>query len=286
MSLVTLSEILAESREKKYAVGAFDTFDELNTEAVVSAAEEKNVPVILMVCDYSFNSPNADRFFAHTLERCRTASVPVCMHLDHGPSFEAVMQAIHYGCSSVMIDGSSLPFEENVAITKKVMEVAHACGVSVEAEIGHVAGHEGNTDDGNVADETAYTKLEDAVRFYEETKVDALAVAIGTVHGVYKGVPKLDFERLDAIRERIPAPLVMHGGSGLSEQNFKDAIAHGISKVNFYTGMSLAGANAAREYLNANKIADLGEAVETGYNASKQVVLQHLDIFGTQPIGR
>ncbi len=286
MSLVTLTEILAESREKKYAVGAFDTFDAMNTEAVISAAEEKNVPVILMVCDYSFEAPNADRFFADALNRCRTASVPVCMHLDHGPSFEAVMKAIHYGCSSVMIDGSSLSLEENVAITKKVVEVAHACGVSVEAEIGHVAGHEGNTDDGNVADETAYTRLADAVRFYEETKVDALAVAIGTVHGVYKGEPKLDFDRLDAIREKIPVPLVMHGGSGLSEQNFKDAIRHGISKVNFYTGMSLAGANAAREYLDANKIADLGEAVEIGYKASKDVVLKHLDIFGTQPLSK
>lgn len=284
MSLVTLKEILSETREGKYAVGAFDTFDALNTEFIIAAAEKKNVPVILMVCDYSFDTPTSDRFFAHALERARTATVPVCMHLDHGPSFESVMKAINYGCSSVMIDGSSLPFDENVALTRKVVEAAHACGISVEAEIGHVAGHEGNTDDGNVADETAYTRVEDAVAFYEATGVDALAVAIGTVHGVYKGEPKLDFDRLDAIREKIPVPLVMHGGSGLSEQNFKDAIAHGISKVNFYTGMSVAASNAARDYLNENKIADMGEAIEIGYTAAYNMVCDHLEIFGTKPL--
>ena len=284
MSLVTLKEILSETRENKYAVGAFDTFDTLNTEFLIQAAERKGVPIIIMVCDFSFESPVADWFFAHVIDRARRATVPVCVHLDHGPSFEAVMKAIHYGVSSVMIDGSSLPYDENVALTKKVVEVAHACGVSVEAEIGHVAGHEGNTDDGNVADETAYTRLEDAVSFYEATGVDALAVAIGTVHGVYKGTPKLDFNRLDAIREAIPVPLVMHGGSGLSPQNFRDAVAHGISKINFYTGMSIAGANAARDYLNENKIADMGEAVEIGYTASYNMVSEHLDIFGTQPL--
>lgn len=282
--LVTLKEILAETRENQYAVGAFDSFDPLNTEFIITAAEKKNVPVILMVCDYSFGGPSADWFFTHAIDRARRAAVPVCVHLDHGPSFEAVMKAIHYGCSSVMIDGSSLPYEENVALTKKVVEVAHACDVSVEAEIGHVAGHEGNTEDGNVADETAYTRLEDAVSFYEATGVDALAVAIGTVHGIYKGEPKLDFDRLDAIRNAIPVPLVMHGGSGLSAQNFKDAVAHGISKINFYTGMSVAGANAARDYLNERKIADMGEVVEAGYTASYNMVSEHLDIFGTQPL--
>lgn len=282
--LVTLKEILSESREKKYAVGAFDSFDTLNTEFLIRAAEKKNVPIIIMVCDFSFNTPTADWFFSHAIERARTATVPVCVHLDHGPSFEAVMKAINYGCSSVMIDGSELPFEENIALTKKVVEVAHACGISVEAEIGHVAGHEANKDEGHVADETAYTHLEDAVKFYNETKVDALAVAIGTVHGIYKGEPKLDFDRLAAIREAIPVPLVMHGGSGLSAQNFRDAVKNGISKVNFYTGMAVAGAEAARAYLAENKIADMGEVVEVGYTAGYNMVMEHLDIFNTQPL--
>lgn len=284
MPLVTLRKILSEAKEKQYAVGAFDTFDPICTEAILTAAEEKNVPVILMVCDYSFDQPNAELFMSATRARCCASTVPVCMHLDHGPSFEAVMKAIHFGCSSVMIDGSLLPFEENIALTKKVVEVAHACGVSVEAEIGHVAGHEGNTNDGNTADETAYTRLEDAVSFYEQTGVDALAVAVGTVHGIYKGKPKLNFELLSAIREKIPVPLVLHGGSGLEPQNYRDAIANGICKVNFYTYMSLAGANAAREYLNANKVADFGEAIEAGAAAAKAVVKEHLEIFGTQPL--
>ena len=284
MPLVTLREILSEAKEKQYAVGAFDTFDPICTEAILTAAEEKNVPVILMVCDYSFDQPNAELFMSATRARCCASTVPVCMHLDHGPSFEAVMKAIHFGCSSVMIDGSLLPFEENIALTKKVVEVAHACGVSVEAEIGHVAGHEGNTNDGNVADETAYTRLEDAVHFYNETGVDALAVAVGTVHGIYKGKPKLNFELLSSIREQIPVPLVLHGGSGLEPQNYRDAIANGICKVNFYTYMSLAAANAARDYLNANKVADFGEAIEAGAAAAKAVVKEHLEIFGTQPL--
>lgn len=284
MPLVSLKEILSESIEKRYAVGAFDTFDFVNTETILAAAEKKGLPVILMVTEFSFDTPASDRFFADTVNRCRSSSVPVCMHLDHGSSYEAVVKAIHYGCSSVMIDGSSLPFEENIAVTKKVIDLARICGVSVEAEIGHVAGHEGNTDDGNVADETAYTNVEDAVRFYEATGVDALAVAIGTVHGVYKGTPRLDFDRLDSIRARVPVPLVLHGGSGLSEDNFRTAIAHGISKVNFYTGMSLAAANAMREYLNANKIADAGEAIEAGAKAATEILEKHMDIFGTQTL--
>ena len=282
--LVTLKEILSQSIENKYAVGAFDSVDPILTESIIAAAEEKGVPVILMFVESNFDIPSADRFFRDALSRCREASVPVCLHLDHGSSFEAVMKAIHYGCSSVMIDGSALPFEENVSLTKRVVEVSHACGVSVEAEIGHVAGGEGNTNDGNVADESAYTKIEDAVKFYEETGVDALAVAVGTVHGVYKGVPKLDFERLKRLREVIPVPLVMHGGSGLSADDFRESIRCGINKINFYTGMGIAGADAVHEYLNSVQHGDISALISIGAAACGEVVKEHLNIFGTQPL--
>ena len=191
MPLVTMNEILKESIEKKYAVGAFDTMDHVLTEAILGAAEGKGKPVILMTVDRVFKQPNYKSFFKYLIDRCEGSSVPVALHLDHGPSFESVMMAIRYGCTSVMLDGSSLPIEENIALTKKVCEVAHACGISVEGEIGHVSGHEGNMLDGNEPDESAYTKVEDAVRFAEETEVDALAIAIGTVHGVYKGCPEI-----------------------------------------------------------------------------------------------
>jgi len=281
MALVTLSEILKESRTKKYAVGAFDTFNNIFTDAILKAAEQQNSPVIMMVCDFSYSQPGADRFFAETIDRCRESKVPVAVHLDHGPSFEAVMKAIHYGCTSVMIDGSSLPMEENIAVTKKVVDAAHACGVSVEAEIGHVAGHEAAAAEAHTADAKAYTNLQDAIDFYEATKVDALAVAIGTVHGVYKGIPVLDFERLKQIRDAIPVPLVMHGGSGLSDENFRTAVENGISKINFYTGMSLAGSAAAKKFLEDTQNPDFGDVIDTASAEMTKVVAHAIETFGS-----
>ncbi|RHR30273.1 class II fructose-bisphosphate aldolase [Clostridium sp. AF19-22AC] len=282
--LVTLKEILSESVTGKYAVGAFDTMNPVFTEGILAAAETKNVPVIIMVCDYSFTMPNAENFMRDTIEKCRSAKVPVCVHLDHGPSIEAVMQAIHYGCTSVMIDGSSLPFQENIKLTKKVVELAHMCGVSVEAEIGHVAGHEAEVLGDHEADETAYTRLEDAATFYEATGVDALAVAIGTVHGIYKGEPKLNYERLKKLREALPCPLVMHGGSGLSPEHFKKAIECGINKVNFYTGMAVAAADVCRNYLMENERADMTDVLEMAEESITGTVEKHLDIFGTKEL--
>lgn len=280
-----MKEILSESIEKKYAVGAFDTMDHVITEAILGAAESRNKPVILMIPDFIFNKPHFERFTRYLVNRCEESSVPVCLHLDHGSSFEAVMLGIRYGCTSVMLDGSSLPFNENIALTKKVCEVAHACGISTEGEIGHVAGHEGNMLDGNVADESAYTKVEQAVQFVEETGVDALAIAIGTVHGVYKGTPKLDFVRLADIRKAVDVPLVLHGGSGLPAEDFRKAIKGGINKVNFFTGMSLGAANAVIKLVEErSKKLTIGDIVNTGMEAASQIVSEHLDIFGTQPL--
>ena len=288
MPLVTMQEVLRESIEKKYAVGAFDTTDRVFTEAILNAAEAKNVPVILMTVEFIFDLPGTDLFMQYLVDRCRKSTVPVALHLDHGHSFEAVMKAIHYGCTSVMLDGSSLPFEENVAMTRKVIEVAHACGVTVEAEIGHVAGHEGNMLDGNVADESAYTTVEEAVRFYEATGVDCLAVAIGTVHGVYKGTPKLDFERLQAIRDALPIPIVMHGGSGLSPEDFRKAVAHGVNKINFFTGMTLGAAEEVRRFVlekeASQKKFQMGDILDVASQKIYEVVSEHLDIFGTQTL--
>lgn len=285
--LVTMKQILDEARDKNYAVGAFDTMDRVTTEAILNAAEETRTPVILMVVPPCVNPammPDADEFMHYVVERSSRSTVPVAVHLDHAPSFEDCMRGIKYGCTSVMFDGSSLPLEENIAITKKVLEVARACGVTVEAEIGHVAGHEGNMLDGNVADPSCYTTVDEAVRFYGETDVDCLAVAIGTVHGVYKGTPHIDYDRLDAIKKAVPVPIVLHGGSGLTDEDYLKLVEHGINKINFFTAMTLAGAKAVKEFAATTPKFQGTDVVGTLYAAEKEVVKHHIGVFGTQSI--
>ncbi len=287
MSLITMKELLDEARNKNYAVGAFDTMDRVTTEAILNAAEETRTPVILMVVPPCVNPQmmsDAEEFMHYVVDRSTRSTVPVAVHLDHAPTFEDCMRGIKYGCTSVMFDGSSLPLEENIAITKKVLEVARACGVTVEAEIGHVAGHEGNMLDGNVADPSCYTTVEEAVRFYQETDVDCLAVAIGTVHGVYKGTPHIDYDRLDAIKKAVPVPIVLHGGSGLVDADYIKLVEHGINKINFFTAMTLAGANAVREFAAETPKFQGTDVTDALYKAEKEVVKHHIGVFGTQSI--
>lgn len=284
MPLVTMKEVLKESIDRKYAVGAFDSMDRIFTEAILNAAEKKGVPVILMVVPPCIEGPDSERFMEYVITRCRESSVPVAVHLDHSPSFENCARGIHLGCTSVMFDGSSLPYEENVTITKKVVEMAHAAGVTVEAEIGHVSGHEGNMLDGNVADASTFTTVEEAIQFYEDTKVDCLAVAIGTVHGVYKGEPHLDLERLQEIRDELPIPVVIHGGSGLEEKDYEELVAHGANKINFFTTMTLAAAGAVRKLLAEQDKLTMTDIIMAGQNAAEEVVSKHIDVFGTKPL--
>jgi fructose-bisphosphate aldolase class II len=280
-----MKQILSESVEKKYAVGAFDAMDHSMVEGILAAAEEKDKPVIIMVVELIYDLPNSRNFMKYIVDRCERSSVPVALLLDHGKTFEGVMKSIHYGCTSVMFDGSSLPFEENVKETRRVVEIAHACGVSVEGEIGHVAGHEGNMLDGNVPDASKYTKVDDAVRYVEETGVDALAIAIGSVHGVYKGEPNLDYDRLREIRAAVSQPLVMHGGSGLRPDDFRNAIANGINKVNFFTGMSLAAGNAMIKTVEErSRNLHFHEIVNAGIKEVSKVVGEQIDVFGTQKL--
>lgn len=286
MPLVTMKEVLKESIEGKYAVGAFDTMDRVFTEAILNAAEKKGVPVILMVVPPCIEGPDSEKFMSYVVSRCRESTVPVAIHLDHSPSFENCARGIHLGCTSVMFDGSSLPYEENVAITQKVVEMAHAAGVTVEAEIGHVAGHEGNMLDGNTADESAFTTVEEAAGFYKDTGVDCLAVAVGTVHGVYKGEPHLDLERLQAIRDKLPIPIVIHGGSGLGEQDYRNLVEHGANKINFFTAMTLEASAAVRKLLKEKDKLMMTDIIMAGQNAAEEVVSRHIDIFGTKPLSK
>ena len=246
--LVNLSEILKIAQEKKIAIGAFNTPNMTAARAILAAAEELNQPVIIMhaqvheemgLCMMEEVAPMM-RFFA---ER---ASVPVCMHLDHGTDLDYVLRGLKLGFTSVMYDGSNLPDDENIENTKKAVAAAHAIGASVEAEIGSMGAREGGGEGG----ESHYTDPKQAKEFVDTTGVDALACAFGTAHGFYATAPKLDFDRLSEIDSLIDVPIVMHGGSGVSEDDYREVIKRGVRKVNYYTYMSQAGAAACagKEY--------------------------------------
>lgn len=284
MSLVTLKEILAPAQEKNYAVPAFDTMDFTLTEGIIEASEQLGLPVIMMLPGFAFERQEADAFLDFNLSRIKKAKTPICYHLDHGASVEECYKAIHAGCSSVMFDGSKLPYEENVEKTRQVVRIAHACGVSVEAEIGHVAAPEGSVE-GSTAKEDLFTKPEDAVCFVKDTGIDALAIAFGTVHGVYKGKPNLDFERLAQIKNSVDVPLVMHGGSGLPDDDFRKAVAGGINKINFFTGMSLATIAAMREMIEeTDGRCRYINLFDVALNKVVDVAKAQFELFGTQPM--
>lgn len=248
MALVTMKEILEDARRGNYAVPAIDALDKVTADAVVRTADKLHRPLILMVPESGLPFVEMESYFTYLVDLVKSVNVPIALELDHGKSYETIVKAIHYGFTGVMIDGSELPYEENVAVTRKIVEVAHAAGVSVEAEIGHVAGGEGNMEEGSEVDVSMYTKPEDAQHFAEDTGIDAMAIAFGTVHGVYRGTPKLDLNLLEDIKGRISIPLVMHGGSGVSDEEFKKAIKAGINKINLFTEISMASAAAAGEY--------------------------------------
>ena len=252
MSLITLKEILSGSIEERRAVGGFVTFDYSSTEAIIKAAETANGKAIVMIpWGLVAERDNREQYLRNTRAMLEESSAPFALHLDHGASFEECMLAIHSGFSSVMYDGSSLPFRENIENTIKVVEAAHACGVSVEAEIGHVGGAEGGAliKEGLSADSSLYTTVEEAVTFAEATGVDALAVAVGTVHGIIKGEPRIDLKRLSDIRNAVKIPLVLHGGSGLDDDTFRSTVENGINKINYFTEMSLTASEAVKEYV-------------------------------------
>lgn len=280
MPLVSLKDVLDPAVEKNYAVGAFNVSNHLLFEAVINAAEAKNKSVIINLAEVHFKYLDLENFIPYLKNRINNSKIPLVLHLDHGLSFETVMKAIHWGFSSVMIDASSKALKENIKITKKVVEAAHAAGVSVEAELGHVAGGEGDIKNGTEVDKNSYTRVEDASYFVKETGIDALAVAVGTVHGLYQGEPELDLERLKKIRSELDIPLVLHGGSGLTDQDFKDAVNNGINKINFYTGNSLLGVEAIKDHLKKEKgITALPDLSNAAYEKMKKNVEKYIGLF-------
>jgi len=247
LAFVTLRDILAGCREEGWAVPAFDVINMETAQAAVAGAEAERAPVILMVLPSHTPIVHWPVLVDLIKGEADRHDVPVCLLLDHAVEMAQIRAALGLGFSAVMIDGSTLPLAENTALTRQAVEMAHAQGASVEAELGHVGYGEEVLDDTEAA--SRLTRVEEARRFVADTGVDALAVAIGTVHGLYRGEPRLDFERLRALHEALPVPLVVHGGSGTPDADVKRLVANGICKINIWTEVAIAFGGALKETL-------------------------------------
>lgn len=272
--LVSLKNILKIAEAKKCAVGSFNTPNFASIKAVISAAEELDQPVILMHAQVheEMGLCRMDEIAPLMLFMADRASVPVCVHLDHGTDLDYVKKGLELGFTSVMYDGSELPKDENYANTSIIVESAAKYGASVEAEIGSMGSRESGSSEGA----SVYTDPADAESFAAETGIDALACAFGTAHGLYLKQPKLDFERLAEIKRRVSVPLVMHGGSGVSHEDYRKVIGLGIRKINYYTYMAKAGGTAAAELADKTFFHDIEVAA---MNAMKEDAKKAIAVF-------
>lgn len=273
--LVNLNEVLKKAQKEKYAVGLFNTTDTDMLQAVIEAAEESNSPVILGTAEVLLPYGELKLIAPSVIAAAKRASVPVVVHYDHGLTFERCLEALQLGFSSVMFDGSAKAYGQNIEETKEIVKIAHAFGASVEGEIGHV----GEAAQGDESLENMYTTVAEAKEYLENTGVDALAVAIGSAHGVYKKKPKLNVERLKEIADAVSVPLVLHGGSGLSDDDFKNTIREGIAKVNIFTDLCLAGERAMKD--GAEKKLGYLETRNLKVEYIKEAVKHKMSLFGS-----
>ena len=273
--LVNLDYVLKRAQKEKYAVGLFNTTDTDMLEAVISAAEELNAPVIVGTAEVLLPYGELSLIAPSIIEKAKNASVPVVVHYDHGLTFERCMEALKLGFTSVMFDGSAKSYDENIAYTKEIVKIAHAFGATVEGEIGHVG--EAAKEDNLLTD--MYTTVKEAKDYISATGVDALAVAIGSAHGVYKKKPMLNIERLKEIKKETDVPLVLHGGSGLSDDDFRNTVKEGIAKVNIFTDLCLAGEKAMKEGIKNGS--GYLEIRNLKVNAIKKAVVEKIKLFGS-----
>lgn len=280
MPLVTTKELLLKAQEGNYAIGAFNVENMEMVQAVIAAAEELNSPVIMQTTPSTVKYADLDYFYANAKVAAQKAKIPAVIHLDHGSSFELAMQALRAGYTSIMVDGSHGSFEENIKVSKAVADACHPSGVCVEAELGKVGGKEDDLEGG---DENPYTDPEQARIFVEQTGVDSLAVAIGTAHGVYKGIPKLDVERLSEIRKVVEVPLVLHGTSGVPDETVKECIKRGICKVNYATDLRIAFTKGVKAVLAENPdTIDPKKYGARGREEVKQYVMSKIKVCGSE----
>lgn len=279
MPLVTTKQLLTDAQKNGYAVGAFNVENMEMVQAVVAAAEELHSPVIMQTTPSTVKYADVDYFYANVKTAAEKASVPVVMHLDHGNSFELAMRAYRAGYTSIMIDGSHESFEDNIAVTKAVVDACHPGGVPVEAELGKVGGKEDDLEGG---EGNPYTDPQEAKTFVERTGVDFLAVAIGTAHGVYKGIPKLDVDRLSEIRSVVDIPLVLHGTSGVPDDAVRECIKRGICKVNYATDLRIAFSKGVKEVLSENPdVFDPKKYNARGREEVKKYVMDKIRVCGS-----
>lgn len=283
MSLINLKEALDNAIENNYAIGAFNISDLCVMSGILEAAEEKNSPVIISCAESHFKFMDYELIMESAIKAARRSNVPVVLHLDHGKSNEAIMKAIRYGASSVMIDASKETLKENIKIVSNVVNMCKHLNISVEGELGKVGGGEGNGGK-HIANEDFFTDINEASEFVKNTNIDALAISCGNVHGLYKGEPKLDFDRIEKIFKKVKVPLVLHGGSGISDDDFKKSISLGIKKINFYTGNSMEFQKELNEYMkkypyeNGNDCAIIWNIAKEAF---KKVTMHNMDVFNS-----
>lgn len=284
MALTDLTGLLAPAQRDRYAVAAFDVVNTEYAAAIVRAAEEERSPVVLMVLEGYMRYFDLELLIPSLLQIASEADVPAAVHLDHATQWDTVVRAVTAGCTSVMLDCSAEPYEENVARTKEVARLCRPLGVSVESEIGSVQGDEaiGRTSlVSSLVDERFFTDLDEAERFVEETGVDALAISVGNTHGLYKGEPSLDLARIEAVAARTPVPLVLHGGSGLSDDDFRSAIGRGMCKVNVNTSLVMAAGKRLKGLFDETPDAlNYPELLLSAHEAVAAEAARLMEVFG------
>lgn len=278
--LVSMNEFLPKAKANRFAVGQFNMNNLEFAQAIAQAAREENSPFIFGISEGALKYMGMEYTVAIAEAAAKASGVPVALHLDHGSSFDVAMKCIRGGFSSVMFDGSHHPYEENIRLTKEIVKAAHAMGVSVEGELGTIGGVE---DDISVDEaEASLAKPDEAIRFYEETGVDALAIAVGTAHGMYAGEPNIRFDIIDEVAKAVPVPIVLHGGSGVKDEAIKEAIANGVGKINVNTENQVACTNTIREILSSDaKVYDPRKYLGPARDAMVEVVRSKMQLFGS-----
>ena len=282
--LVNMNQVLPQARKEGYSLGLFNTINLEMARGVLQAAEERKAPVIIGTAEILLPYGPLEELSYFLIPMAKKASVPVVVHYDHGLTFEKCMEALKLGFSSIMYDCSTDTYEENVRKVRELTKIAHAFGATVEGELGHVGNNEGGGGDEVMSPEEMeayYTDPIQAKDFVEKTGVDALAIAVGTAHGAYKFKPQLDFARISKIKEMIDTPLVLHGGSGLSDEDFKKAIACGISKVNIFTDLNVAGFQAMQKAASDGKSC-VTDTIPYQIEAIADAVKTKMDVFGCE----
>ena len=279
MPLVTTKQMLRDAQDGGYAVGAFNVENMEMVQAVAAAAEEQHSPAIMQTTPSTVKYADLKFFYENARTAAENASVPIAIHLDHGNSFDLAMRALRDGYTSIMIDGSHDSFEDNIEVSRSVVNACHPSGVPVEAELGKVGGKEDDLDGGEGA---GLTVPSEAKEFVDRTGIDSLAVAIGTAHGIYKGEPHVDVERLKEIREVVDIPLVLHGTSGVPDDTVRKCVAAGICKVNYATDLRIAFSNGVKKVLAEDPdIFDPKKYGKAGRDEVQKYVEQKMDVVGS-----